>query len=645
MCGIVGIYARKGTPPHREIWPQLVNHLAHRGPDEGGYWAGERFFLGHRRLSIIGLKSGQQPMATTDGTLVVSYNGEIYNYPELRRTLQSRGYVFRTDSDTEVLLHGYRAWGSELPRKLTGMFAFAIADRNAQTLFLARDRFGEKPLLYLDRKDYFAFASEMRPLAALPDQAQALDREALAGYLMLNYVPGDRTLMADIRRLPPASWRLIAPGGDQQERYWSPEDETVETPASLDDALAAFTAHFDEAVRLTLLSDVPVGILLSGGIDSSLVAESAVRQGCLNHAYILDFAEASHSEYSAAQTVAEQLGIPLQRVVLEPTMRFEDLVEHADDPLADSSALPVHTVTQLASQGNKVVLGGDGGDELFAGYLTYKATRLHTQTLAQLPMPVRRFLARQATRIPTRETKVSFSYKLWRFLRAADLPPGEAHFTWNGAWLPADAAGLLAGAEDRMLARAAASSLRQAHALPAYPCLGQLQACDAQEYLTNDILAKMDRMSMANSLETRAPFLNHHLAAWALRLPPEWKLARGGKLKHILRVQAARVFGDALAQRPKQGFSIPVHTWLRGPLKEQVMDLLAPDSLRQLDALAPDAVTRILNQHMRGTRSYGFEIWGLAMFAAWSRRRLLARPAPPPDLPLHQLHLDELDHA
>jgi len=291
MCGLVGFFAREGDAPHRGRWPELVNHLRHRGPDAGAFWADGPFFLGHRRLSILGLASGHQPMATADGQLVVILNGEIYNFVELRAELQALGHAFRTDSDTEVLLHGYRAWGEDLPQRLVGQFAFALADRRLRRLFLVRDRFGEKPLFVLRTPRYVAFASELRPLAALPDLDRRLDVAALGGYLSLNYVPGDQTLLAGVHRLPPATQTTFTIEGERSRRYWEPPSAAREGPAEMEGALAEWRPLFDRSVRLAMRADVPVGIFLSGGMDSALVAESAVRQGRLSRAFFLDFEE------------------------------------------------------------------------------------------------------------------------------------------------------------------------------------------------------------------------------------------------------------------------------------------------------------------------------------------------------------------
>jgi len=622
VCGIVGRFAWDGG-----LLPEalcgVVDLLAHRGPDDGAFWADERFFLGHRRLAIIDLLSGQQPMASESGDLVVSFNGEIYNHAELREELRGRGQRFRTSSDTEVLLEGYRAWGSDLPRRLIGMFAFAIADRRRRELFLARDAFGEKPLLYVDAPDAVTFASELRPLAALGVAGTDLDPAALGAFLCLNYVPGERTLLSRVRRLPPGSWRLYAGGRVSTGRHWCARAGALGRPAGTEEAIEALRERLDRAVRRSLVSDVPVGLFLSGGMDSSIVAESAARQGRLERAWCLDFEEAGYSEWPRAERVARRLGIPLTRVRLGPEAAtdFLRLVEHADDPLADSSALPVWCISREAARANKVVLGGDGGDELFGGYLTYQASLLHGRLRRLLPGVARRALARSAALLPTREGKVSASYRAMRFARALDLPTSEAHFTWNGTWLPREAAGLVRPEAAKAAARGALSALAERHRLPSQPDLDALQLADVAEYLPNDILAKVDRMSMAHGLEVRAPFLQPEVADFALSLAPEHRCLARGRPKRLLRELARRLYGPEIADAPKQGFSIPVHRWLREGLRETAEQLLSVESLAPIQELDASAVRRVWQAHLAG-RSYGWEVWGLMVLSAWHRARV-----------------------
>jgi asparagine synthase (glutamine-hydrolysing) len=628
VCGILGIYGFDGRQPDRAIVARHTPSLRHRGPDASAVWSDGPFAFGHCRLSIIDLGLGHQPMATPDGQLVVTFNGEIYNYRELRQALADRGHMFQTASDTEVLLHGYREWGTDLPAKLIGMFAFAIADRTARELFMARDRFGEKPLLYADRADGVVFASELGPIAALLGSDRAFNNAALPAYLCLNYVPGDQTLLKGVYRLRPGTWRLYrSDAGVRTGSFWQPPPEDAVHP-TMAEAVGEVERLLDDAVRFALRSDVPVGIFLSGGIDSALIARVASGVGRLSHAFCLTFDEASYSEWDRAQATAQALGIPLTRVTLgeDAMAQFLALVQHADDPLADSSSLAVFTLAAEAARHVKVVLTGDGGDELFGGYLTYQATAWHAAATSRLPLAVRRWVARNAHRIRTSERKVSSSYKLMRFLRAVDLDPAEAHFTWNGVWLPGEAAMLLSSPEDRATAARVLHDLAAAHHLAPRPTLGALQRADVADYLPNDILAKGDRMTMAHGLEARAPFLNPALAHYALALPAHLKVGRTGTTKRVLRELVRSRFGAGIAGGAKQGFSIPVHAWLRGTGRALLEDLLSDSSLARIPELDRRAVRGVVDAHMAGARSLGFELWGLMVLAAWHRRHVQSEP-------------------
>ncbi len=559
---------------------------------------------------------------------MVTFNGEIYNYAELREELRARGYAFRTQSDTEVLLHGYREWGDGLPGRLVGMFAFAIADRVRGELFLARDAFGEKPLFYRDEPGSVTFASELRPLTALPGWERRVDERALGQYLCLNYVPGEATLLAGVRRLPPATWRRYSARGVETARYWEPRPEpSAISPEAARDELAR---HLDCAVRRALVSDVPVGIFLSGGMDSSLVAESAARQGRLSRAYCLDFADEGFSEWPQAELVARRLGLPLTRVRMgsEVAADFFRIVEHADDPLADSSALAVWTISREAARGNKVVLGGDGGDELFGGYLTYQASLLHAVSVARLPRPVRKLLASAAPRFPMSEGKVSASYQAMRFLRAADRPTREAHFTWNGTWLPWEAAALLRGEEARAAARGRARGPGGAAppagaARPHRPPARRSSGLPAQRHPRQG--RPHEHGPRARGARAVPPAGGGRVRAVAARPPA---LPTDREAQAAAPGAGTAVFGPAIADRTKQGFSIPIHTWLRGPLKDTADDLLAPESIRAIGALKADEVARVWAEHLSGRRSLGWEVWGLMVLSAWHRARVESRPEP-----------------
>ncbi|MDB4939274.1 MAG: asnB [Labilithrix sp.] len=636
MCGIFGRFTWNAAPNDPTTLVPLVDLLRHRGPDGGGWWCSDGYFFGHRRLAILDLsEAGAQPMASPDGRYVVTFNGEIYNYVELEQELRAKGYVFQTRCDTEVLLHGYDAWGDGLLERLTGMFAFALADRKKGELLLARDRFGEKPLLYREGTGDVVFASELGPIAqhlAGPNGSagdRAIDLEALAGYLCVNFVPGDRTLMSGVRRLEPGTMRKYGRKGlISTRRYYRPEpvqDARVDR-GDLRGVLDELRVRLDDAVRIALRSDVPLALFLSGGIDSSLVAESAVRQGTLAAAFCVDVKAESFSEWDNAKWVADRLKLRLERVPLGPEALedFLAIVSHADDPLADASAVAVWQLARATAKQFKVAVSGDGGDELFGGYLTYKATAVHRAVTSRIGGVARGALRAGARRIRARETKVSTSYKLLRFLRAADLPPGEAHFTWNGSWLPAEAAMLLSGDAARELARGAVRGMAARHGMSARPELGELQQVDAGEYLPNDILVKVDRMTMAHSLESRAPLLNHHLAGLALAATPRFSQSIAHPPKRLLRTLADETFGPRVSRAKKQGFSIPVHAWLRGPMRDLTMDLLSPSSIRSLGVLDETEVSRVRDRHMAAGEPLGFELWGLCVLVAWYRARVLS---------------------
>lgn len=627
MCGILGAFSRDGRPLDVARLAGATHLLGHRGPDGGGFWASGPFFLGHRRLSIIDLsESGAQPMAAADRGLVITYNGELYNYPELRDELRERGHTFTTGSDTEVLLRAYAEWREGMLDRLRGMFAFAIADAKTGSLFVARDRFGEKPLLLHEAKDRLMFASELRPLTALLDDRR-VDLDALAGFFCLNYVPGDRTMMAGVVRLPPGTWRRYTGRQAESGTYYEPGRRSVAVPDRLEPTLVELRRRLDDATRIALRADVPVALFLSGGLDSSLTAESAVRQGRLREAYCLDIAERSYSEWDGASFVAQRLGLKLHRVVLGPEVLddFTDIVEHADDPLGDSSALAVWRISKEAARSFKVVISGDGGDELLGGYLTYKATRIFSQTVDRAPGLVRAALARGAGLVRPGTGKVTPMYKAMRFLRAAHLPSAEAHFTFNGSFMPEAAMELVTGADAREAARVAIARMRARHDLPRRPKLADLQRADATDYLPNDILTKVDRMTMAHGLESRAPLLDAPLADFAMSAAGRWEGSVLAPPKRLFRELAQQVYGPRVANAKKQGFSIPVHTWLRGHARALVGDLLCRSSLDSVPVLDPAATIRVRDRFLAGEQ-LGFEIWGLLVFVAWYRARIASRP-------------------
>ncbi len=624
MCGIVGFFGYKFSNKIDELLSATAL-LAHRGPDGGGYWHEPPFAFGHRRLSIIDLSTGAQPMADVSGRFVITFNGEIYNHVELRAQLEALGAKFQTQSDTEVILEGYRHYGVDIAAKLVGMFAFAIADRVERTLYLARDRLGEKPLyVWRAPSGDILFASELKSITCRTDFTCEVDPVALGGYLLLNYVPGEAMLVRGVSRFPPGTWRLFGLDGRHAEgTYWRPASRdtiTFETPSHGVAALDELALRLDAAVHIALRSDVPVTLFLSGGIDSSLIAESATRQGYLQHAYCLDFEDRRFSEWHNAKAVADRLGLELRRALARPIDpdAFSRLIYHADDPLADSSAVAVNALAGEVAKDYKVVMSGDGGDELFGGYLTYKATALYKALHRFAPAGGMRPLATLFARLAAGGAKVSQAYKAHRFLRAWGTQPAAAHFTWNGTWLSDEAAALLAKelrsgnpvdlALQELVARSGIAPSAE---------LRSLQIADMLEYLPNDILTKVDRMTMAHGLESRAPFLNPTLAEFGVALEAHEKVRWRGKPKRLLRALAQRIFPPSISAAKKQGFSIPVHAWLRQQMRDSLETFLCRERLASMPFLDTEAVLVRKDQHVAGKADLGFELWGLMALSAW----------------------------
>lgn len=626
MCGIFG--ARNFDTRQLNDIDTLIGAtqtLRHRGPDDGAYWHNQDTFLGHRRLSIIDLEGNNQPMKSCDGRFVMTFNGEIYNFRELSKTLATFGIEAGSKSDSEVIIEGYRLWGTDVVSKLRGMFAFALFDQQTGELILARDRFGEKPLFFSETDDGIVFASEISGIVYSLSNVPEIALDVMASYLSLNYVPGERSLLKGIERVAPGTVVVYAANGNRyDEVYWTPTVDTDYAQLGQRDASSAFRGLFDSSVSLALTSDVPVTLFLSGGVDSSLIAESAVRQGGVKVAYCLGFDDPRFDETPQAEVVAKKLGLELRRVTAKPLSidDFEDLINHVNDPLGDSSAVALWPLAREASADFRVALGGDGGDELFGGYLTYGASELHHKIVSRTSMQIRSAGASLSRFMPASDGKVTFGQKLMRFLRAAPMSTFEAHLSWNGAWIPSTVAQLLlpkvasgAGAE-KALARVVAY---RSWALPDNATFrGKLQCLDVQEYLANDILVKTDRVTMAHGLEVRAPFLDPDLAQFGISIKDQHKFSKG-RLKCILRDQTAEIFGSELAYAKKQGFSIPIHRWLRESMREVTETILSPQNISELGVFDVDRVMHEKERHMSGATQSGFELWGLIVLVAWHR--------------------------
>src|SRR5436853_5251312 len=566
--------------------------LVHRGPDSAGEHVDGRIALAARRLSIIDLEHGDQPIANEDGSCVVVQNGEIYNYPELRRELERDGHTFRTNCDTEVHLHLYEQHGPEYARRLRGMFAVALWDERRRRLVLARDRYGIKPLYYRYAGDTLEFASELR---ALP--RGEIDLDALEAFLAFNSIPAPYSIFRDTRKLP-AGHVLVweEDGALGIERYARPGPVPVDELRGDDEAelVEELRARLRDSVRAHLLADVPVGVLLSGGVDSAALAALAAQETSdALHTFTIGFEERSFDERDDARLVAERYATNHHELLVQPDPRLllPALAEAFDEPFADSSALPTYLVSQLASQHVKVALSGEGGDELFGGYYTYAADLLADRVapLARLARPLGGLLPRSSAR-------ASFDYRAKRFVRAAHLPPLERHHGWKEIF-SADARAELTGRRSDFdpvdLYRARYADTEGA------PQLARLQDVDFGVYLVDDLLVKTDRASMAHSLEARVPFLDPLVTNLAFALPTRLKV-RGLAKKVLLRKAVEPLLPAQVVHGRKRGFSIPAAAWLRGELEPFARETLSTGNLRRQGFFQPEPVKRLIDEHVAG---------------------------------------------
>jgi asparagine synthase (glutamine-hydrolysing) len=618
MCGICGVVAgeREGAPDLEAV-SRMCGRLFHRGPDDDGLFHDGPVALAARRLSIIDLDGGHQPIANEDGSVVVVQNGEIYNYRELKRDLEGRGHRFATECDTEVLVHLYEEHGDSFVERLRGMFAIALWDKRRCRLLLARDRFGIKPLYYRMTDGGISFASELKAMLAQPGFSREIDPQAVSAYLAFNSIPAPLTIFADARKLPPGHLLTWEGGEVQQRRYARPGPLPGERPrrGSADELAAELRDVLDDSVRAHLVADVPVGVLLSGGVDSGgLAALASAHSKEPLRTFSIGFEEAGFDELSRARLVAERYGTDHHELVVRPDAveLLPKLVEAFDEPFGDSSALPTYLVSELAAGQVKVALSGEGGDELFGGYYTYVADLLARRVgrLAPLARPL-------AEALPSRSERVGFDYKAKRFARAAALPPLERHHAWKEIFSPrarAELAGARASSWDPVdLYRA-----RYAETAGAEP-LARMQDVDLGIYLVDDLLVKTDRLSMAHSLELRVPFLDPKVAEFAFSLPTRHKV-RGFAKKRLLRRALEPLLPKEIVHGRKQGFSIPLAAWLRGPLEPFAREVLAPGALERQGLLEPAAVNPILDRHVSGREDLSRQIWGLMALTLWFDR-------------------------
>ncbi len=629
MCGIAGLIYRDGRPADVQVLQRMARALEHRGPDGQGARAFRGAGLAHRRLAIIDLSdAAAQPMGTEDGALWVSFNGEIYNYRALREELAALGHRFRTQSDTEVILHAFRAWGEGALSKLDGMFAFALWDEREKRLLLARDRAGKKPLFVYDDGDKVLFASEMKALLAHPEVDDALWEPAAPLYLTYGYVPTPGTFYRRIRRLPPASFQTFRLGGGDTPpaRYWDypvvshsrGEQLRAATPGAVREAELRVRELFFEAVRKRLVADVPLGAFLSGGLDSTLVVGvmSELRSSPVKTFSIGFEGQPAYDETGYARIVADRFRTDHTEFKVQPEswQLLEKLAWHYDEPYGDSSAIPTYVVSKLTREHVKVALTGDGGDELFAGYPRFLAAQL----AEALPRPAAGLLSSALRPFPGNGNGRSAFERTRRFVDRAALPLPDRFRAWN-SYFQLDELPLILSPE--LSALAGRGTVAESYDAPLRRAreadlINRLLYLNASTYLLDDLNVKMDRASMAASLEARAPFLDTALMEYAFSLPGHLKL-RGGTTKWLLRRAFKDLIPPEVQRRGKMGFGVPLSAWFRGELKGHLEDRLLPRSSALYPMLRREMVARMFQEHQAKTRDWSGPFWLLSMLELW----------------------------
>lgn len=626
MCGLVGFINAPASPTQQRQWLEAMTAtLAHRGPDSQGTWLEEPAALGHRRLSVIDLEAGQQPMSDWQERAVIVFNGEIYNFPELRARLERKGYRFRTRSDTEVLLNAYLDEGPACLDSVEGMFAFAIWDRERRTLFAARDRMGEKPFYYTLQQGVFAFASELTAFSRLPLLRLEVERRSLARFLAYEYLPTPGSIYREVFKLKPGHYMIFADGQASTRRYWDIPLPEARTNLSEADCCEQLRSLAGRAVRQRLISDVPLGVFLSGGLDSSavvaLMSEAVPAREI--QTFTIGFKEASYDESSYARLVAQVFGTNHHEEILSATQAGEllpDIVGRLDEPMADPSIVPTYLLSEVTRRRVTVALGGDGGDELFGGYEYFLGFLLAEQYLKIPPVIRKTLLEPLARRLPVSSGYVSPRHVVAKFLSGINAPRWLRTQMWLGALAPDLQASLWraplpeALREDNLYAETRALY----DSYPAAEAINRVFYLFARQYLLDYILVKVDRCSMMHALEVRAPFLDTALMEFVYRLPYQMKI-RHGKRKYLLKKAFAGILPRPILGRQKRGFLIPTALWLKGLLRPLVEELLGESWLRQQGLFKPQVVRRLLDEHNAGAADHRKEIWTLLILQLWLR--------------------------
>ncbi len=632
MCGIVGFLTSKVTNiPEVEILRKMRDVLIHRGPDDAGEFIrpidakGPFVFLGHRRLSIIDLGTGHQPLSNEDGTVWVVFNGEIYNFTELREELKGRGHQFRTRSDTEVIAHAYEEYKENCFKHFNGMFAIGIWDEKENRLILARDRLGKKPLYYSLIHETFVFASELKAIMAYPSFPREVDPVSFMKYLFFEFVPCPHTIFKEAKKIPAASYLIWDKKGFEVKQYWSPFDhQRGENNLSEVEAELRMMELLKKSVKRRLISDVPLGVFLSGGIDSSTITALAQSEvpGRIK-TFSIGFEDPSFDESKYASLAARYIGTEHHEQMMTPADLLNivpRLPEILDEPMADASILPTFLLSKFTRGHVTVALGGDGGDELFAGYPTYLAHKFATQYERYLGFlhPAINFFGNL---LPVSDDNISFDFKVKKFLSGIGYPNGIRNSVWLGSFPFYENQKVLSPevlsqfSQDRL----AEEIYLHEREYPYNDRITRLQYLDLKLYFQESILVKVDRASMACSLEVRAPFLDHELVEFVMGLPSRWKL-KGFTSKYLLKRAMKNWLPDEVIQRPKKGFGVPIAKWVKGELRGLFEDLLSPHRIRKEGFLNPEYVASLLHDHLSNRKDNRKQLWTLLVWELWMDR-------------------------
>ncbi|MDI6794125.1 MAG: asparagine synthase (glutamine-hydrolyzing) [bacterium] len=648
MCGICGKLNFDGRPVDEAFIRKMCAVLEHRGPDDEGVYLSEsraqstehrtqsairnpgypqsgraiQVGLGHRRLSIIDLGSGHQPMSNEDGSIRIVYNGEVYNFLSLREDLEKKGHRFSTRTDTEAIIHLYEDYGPDCVKYLRGMFAFAVWDSKRQRLVLARDRLGKKPLVYLLTPSSFIFGSEIKAILQDPQVNKEVDLEALHHYLTYGYVPAPFTIFKGIKKLPPAHTLVWEKGRIKIERYWS-LDYIPKLQLKEDEYVQRLLELLKESVKLRLISDVPLGAFLSGGVDSSaVVAMMAELSDQPVKTFSIGFEEASFNELKFARIVSDRFGTEHHEFVVKPDALevLPKLIRHYNEPYADSSAIPTYYVSQMTRQHVTVALNGDGGDEAFAGYERYLANRI-AQIYEKIPPFIReKVIFPLVNKLPESTSRKSLFRRIKRFTSAISESPERRYVKWLSIFNNDQKQELYSGGMKERMANLDSVNLlvdvyRKAKT---DNFLDSTMFVDCMTYLPDDLLVKVDIASMANSLEARSPFLDHKLVEFAASLPPNLKL-KGKTTKYILKKALKKYLPRDILYRDKMGFGVPIGRWFRNELKDYAAEVLLDDRAKSRGYFDPNAVRKILDEHTSGQIDHGYRIWSLLNLELWHR--------------------------